>query len=131
MPGDELPKSPIEIAFDLWPKNNILDITYVNRYLAQTQKNGKFYEWGICVPNNEFNAREMSHARKISYIHHPEHENEKQDTMRSTNCQTLIIEEDKFDTFIQGAMAELSDDGIAPDYITYENIISIAQNLRH
>jgi len=129
-PGDELPKSPVGITFELWPKNNIFNVTYVGRYLAQNQKNGKFFEWGIYIPDKEFDARDLSHSRKISFVHYPENESEVRDTTRFTNCQTLIVEEEEFDAFVRGAMAELSDDGVVPDYITYDKVIQLAEEIR-
>ena len=35
-----------------------------------------------------------------------------------------------FDALVRGAMAELSDDGQAPDHVTYEQVMELSKKLR-
>ncbi len=43
----------------------------------------------------------------------------------------LIIEQDEFDTFVRGAMAELSDEGKAPEYVTYQKVLQLTKKIRN
>ena len=45
-------------------------------------------------------------------------------------AELTIKNKEDFDTWIRGAMAELSDNGIAPENVTYENITKVISDLR-
>lgn len=40
------------------------------------------------------------------------------------------IKANEFDLFVREAMAELSDDGKAPEHVTYENVMRWAKEIR-
>ena len=39
--------------------------------------------------------------------------------------------EQEFDVWVRGAMAELSDDGKAPESVTYQNVLQLAEKIRN
>jgi hypothetical protein len=42
----------------------------------------------------------------------------------------LIETQEDFDMWVLGAMAELSDAGIAPEHVTYESVLELAEKVR-
>jgi len=45
--------------------------------------------------------------------------------------EDLIIEtKDEFNSWVLGAMAELSDDGIIPEHVTYDNVLNLVDELK-
>ena len=44
---------------------------------------------------------------------------------------TLTIDADEFDFWVRGAMAECSDDGKAPDFVTYDYVMNLADTIRN
>ena len=44
--------------------------------------------------------------------------------------ELTINKEAEFDTWVLGAMAELSEDGKAPEDVTYEKVLRLAQQIR-
>ncbi len=49
----------------------------------------------------------------------------------STTATLIIDNAEDFDTFVLGAMAELSDDGRVPEELSYENVLQLAQQIRN
>jgi hypothetical protein len=45
--------------------------------------------------------------------------------------ELTINSEQEFDIWVRGAMAELSDDGKAPESITYRNVLKLAEKIRN
>lgn len=126
--GGSLPKLPVEI-YGLKPvvKNN--NITYTGYHLTFTQKADKVIEWSLYVPNGTppVSIRQLGCNALYTFNLDPE---PKWHLGLSVDCSLLIENADDFDTWILGAMAELSDDGKAPDNITYERVIRLAQMVR-
>ncbi len=128
-PGGPLPKLPAQIV-GLKPRPIEENLTYVGYHLTHTQKNGKFYEWGIYVPNRRMSQRDMFQDYKVireyngveppSFLGHPNLVKE----------ELTIISEEEFNTWVLGAMAELSDDGKAAEYVTYENVLRLTDQIR-
>ena len=128
-PGGPLPNLPAQIIeLKPWPVKE--DITFAGRHLTFTQKKGKFYEWGIYIPNKKMPKRDTFKAYKViqkyngvkprSFGGHP-----------NLIGQELAIDtETEFDTWVRGAMAELSDDGKAPKFVTYKNVLQLAEKIR-
>ena len=133
--GGDLPKLPTEI-FALSPEPNVRDVQFIGYHLAFTlkeTKNGKrWYEWSLYIPSKEpppVNA-------VLNYrIHRRLNVNRTKDIENSINQIAVsnpqeIRTEDDFNTFVLGAMAELSDDGKAPENVTYESVLQLAEQIR-
>lgn len=133
--GGDLPKLPTEI-FALSPEPNVRDMQFIGYHLAftqkETEKGKRWYEWSLYIPDKEpppVNA-------VLNYrIHHRLNVNRTKDIENSVkqiavdDPQEIRIEED-FNTFVLGAMAERSDDGKAPENVTYENVLILAEQIR-
>ena len=127
--GGQLPKLPVEM-YGLKPNELESDVTYWGYHLTYTQKNGKLIEWSLYVPDGlpgagirkfgydvlyKFNLGEKDPKWKIGY----------------TLAHGILIETiEDFDRWVLGAMAELSDDEIVPEGITYENILDLIEDIR-
>lgn len=127
--GAELPKLPFEVyALSSSRKNK--SVTYKGFHLAYTQKAGEFYEWGIYVPAAELKP-EFSQMLVYRLLYRDNIEREvKGKFSLSTSAELIIKNAEDFDTFVLGAMAELSDDGKAPEDITYEAVLQLAEQIR-
>jgi hypothetical protein len=129
-PGGPLPKLPAQVAA-VKPRLAEEDITCVGHHLAFTRKAGKFYEWGLYVPNRKtpkretfqdyMVVREYSGVEPRSFLGHPNLVKE----------EVTIASEQEFDTWVRGAMAELSDDANAPEYVTYQSVLKLAEKIRN
>jgi hypothetical protein len=131
-PGDELPgEGWLEIVYGLRRANNPDNITYVARHLACTEKDGVLYEWDIQVPNALIPAKARSRECQITTRLQSEHGQETEEPITILIDVDLLIEQDEFDTFVRGAMAELSDEGKAPEHVTYQNVLQLAEKIRN
>ena len=128
-PAGPLPQLPARVvALKPWPVED--DVTLQGRHLAWTEKNGKFYEWGLYVPDREVPDRlAFQNYRVISEFDRIE--------PRAFGGRPISVENDltiaseaEFDTWVRGAMAELSDDGTAPASMTYKSVMALAQQIR-
>jgi len=131
-PGNELPREGwLEIVYGLRRANNPENITYVARHLACTEKNGIYYEWDIYVPNIDIATKDRSRECQITTRLQSEHDEETEKPNTRFIEVDLIIEQDEFDTFVRGAMVELSDEGEAPEYVTYQNVLQLAKKIHN
>ncbi|MGD8499611.1 MAG: hypothetical protein PVJ86_03135 [Phycisphaerales bacterium] len=129
--GGTLPKMCVEIAFGLWPTYSDQNVTYVGRHLAETEKDGRFYEWAIFVPNKDVDASRVLRRSKVRIGLHPDNrEGVEGQESNDFYVETVVIQEDGFDLFVRGAMAELSDERVAPAYVTYENVLKLSADIR-
>lgn len=125
--GGPLPKVPDEL-YALKPRPLDSDITYTGYHLTYTEKDGKFIEWSLYVPN----APPPPYAQLKGY-----------DMLTRGNPEPglfaktppiprgLLIETSQdFDTWVLGAMAELSDEGKAPEGLTYQRVMNLAEEIR-
>jgi len=92
-------------------------------------KDGHFYEWALYVPDISPPARGALLGYNIEARFHVD---EKQFSARPMNLSEdlPITSREDFDTWVRGAMAELSDEGVAPVHATYENVMALAEELR-
>ena len=130
--GGSLPNLPVVIdrlGLALAPDT----IAFVGRHLAFTKKRGGFYEWALYVPNKPspipagvFYRANQKMDRKVSEIS----KNKMASIIDLSLIVDVAIDEDNFDTFVRGGMAELSDEGKAPDHVTYENVMQLARRIR-
>jgi hypothetical protein len=137
-PGRSLPTFPVEIIYGLssmQPTSEMnyvdMNIEYTPRHLAFTQKEGKVYEWSLYVPNvNGISKREMKNCQIIAGSWGKETwVNKYHERFNLYDSISLFIKENEFDIWVRGAMAELSDDRKAPDYVTYDFVMNLAREL--
>jgi outer membrane lipoprotein-sorting protein len=125
--GGPLPKLPVEI-YGLKPAGVSSDTTYTGYHLTYTQKAGKFVEWSLYVPDGTPPASVREFGYDVLYRFNLDHE-PKWRIGLTVNCMPIEAVED-FDKWVLGAMAELSDDGKAPENVTYENILQLTEQIR-
>ncbi len=128
-PGGLLPNLPAQIIeLKPWPVEE--DITFAGRHLTFTQKKGKFYEWGIYVPNKKMPKRDTFNAYKVIQKYNGTEPRSFGGRPNLIGQELAINSEQEFDTWVRGAMAELSDDGKVPVHVTYENVLQLAKRIR-
>ena len=131
MPGGPLPELPMVISgiktVSIEPYTGP-EVRYSGHHLAHTLKDGWSYEWAFYVPHSEpipkgtqfvvyrqlcdFNLKKPQASRQGNPLHR------------------YWIEPTEFDMFVRGAMAELSDDGQAPEYVTYDYVRKLSEQAR-
>lgn len=139
LPGGPLPKLPIEIHTIL-PTNPDCHLTYTGHHLAWTQKEEQFYEWSLFVPDKDLTSPSERCAKGFELKY----------TIHSANATALAAAEKKkllytvdwtlssaringptdFQNLAMNAMAELSESGTAPEYVTYEYVMQLCQEIR-
>jgi len=126
--GGLLPALPVEI-YGLKPAVKDSDITYTGYHLAYTRKADKIIEWSMYVPDGTppVNIDKFGCHALYRFNLDPE---PKWRLGLSVDCSLLIENADDFDKWVLGAMAELSDDRMAPDDVTYEKVLQLAQSIR-
>lgn len=128
--GGALPKLPVEIS-GLQPSGWTWtgQIKYFGRHLAYTQMNEKFIEWGLYVPDNPPPNRKQILGYHVLFDFNLE--NKPRSTMSLMVDYGMLIETSgDFDKWVLDAMAELSDDKMAPESITYNGVLELAQQIR-
>lgn len=126
--GGPLPKLPVQLV-GLKLRGCERELTYEGRHLAWTHKNGKFIEWAICVPRAEPPDRASFEDYQVLHRFNPADRLEN-GQMTARVRGDIIITRDDFDTFVQGAMVELSDDGRPPAHVTYDNVAELSKDIR-
>ncbi|MHC4155750.1 MAG: hypothetical protein ACYST6_12620 [Planctomycetota bacterium] len=126
--GGQLPKTAVEV-YAVRPVRTDEDVTYKGYHLAHTRKEGKFYEWAVYVPDSMVTPAGVWGYRLLHKSNMPEHEVKGSLSILMTAELTIENQED-FATFVLGAMAELSDDGKAPENVTYEGVLQLAEEIR-
>ncbi len=127
--GGSLPKLPVE-AYGLkqigWPSKGI---TYSGHHIAYTKKQGKFYEWAIYTPDKKPQSDD-AFAYQILHRFNPESIKENWQLNVTLVAGIKIETADEFNVLVRGAMAELSDDGKAPEDVTYESVLQLTKQIR-
>jgi hypothetical protein len=126
--GGSLPKLPVEI-WGMKPSGWTGDITYLGWHLAYTKKAGKFIEWSLYVPEGSPPARSEMLGYDVLYRFNLEEE-PKWRIAYTLDYGIEIKSKEDFDIWVRGAIAELSDDGGAPDDVSYESVLQLAERLR-
>jgi hypothetical protein len=143
-PGGPLPKLPMEIS-NLKATSYEGEILYTGRHLAYTKKGDGFYEWSIYVPVTKPKTR----SEIIRYsapcnlnvdlpgpddYNCPEYSMVDLDGLKSADLfmfdDILIESAEDFNKWVLGAMAELSDQGTAPQGLTYESVLDLTEQIR-
>lgn len=127
--GGALPKLPVEI-YGLKPSGWTGDITYIGHHLAYTHKGSKFIEWSIYIQDGPAPARSEMLGYDVLYRFNLGEHKPKWRIGYTVDYGILIETPENFDWWVLGAMAELSDDGEAPQDITYESVLELAEQIR-
>jgi len=127
--GGALPKLPVEI-YALKPSGWTGDITYIGQHLACTQKAEKIIEWSIYVPDGPPPERSKMLGYEVLYRFNLGERKPKCIFGYTMDYGILIETAENFDWWVLGAMSELSDDGKAPENVTYEHVLQLAQQIR-
>jgi hypothetical protein len=126
--GGKLPDLSVKIV-GLKPIPRQFDINYSGHHLAYTQKDGNFYEWSLYVPDSQPPERNSLFGYEVNIKF--EVDKKKVGTWPRNLSEDLTINSsDDFNTWIHGAMAEFSDDGKAPEGVTYESVLQLARRIR-
>ena len=127
--GGDLPKLPIEI-YGLEATPATLKMVYKGYHLTHTYKNDKFYEWSLYVPKAEIPNRNTIMGYQVLHQYNADTEKNTSLIMLAINLDILIETKNKFNTWVLGAMAELSDDGVVPEGMSYESVLELSEQLR-
>lgn len=131
-PGGPLPNLPAQVVgLKPWPSQE--NVILAGRHLTFTRKKGKFYEWGIYVPDEKAPERNTFGGYKVisKYNFGPRPFFDGRPNLLGQEQELIINSEQEFDIWVRGAMAELSDDGKAPESITYKNVLQLAEKIRN
>ncbi len=133
--GGDLPKLPTEV-FALSPEPNVRDMQFIGYHLAftqkETEKGRRWYEWSLYVPDKE----PPPLSAVLDYRIHCRLNIKRTKNIGNSVNQVAISKpkkietEEDFNTFVLGAMAELSDDGKAPQGVTYEGVLELTRQIR-
>ena len=126
--GGSLPKLPVEI-YGFTPAVKSSTLTYTGYHLTYTQKENIFIEWSLYIPKGTPppSISQLGYNALYRFNLDPE---PKWRLGLSVNCRLAIENADDFNTWVLGAMAELSDDGKPPENITYERVMQLAQTVK-
>ena len=128
-PGGRLPEFAAKIE-SLTAIPQKLGISYKGHHLAYTQKDRIFYEWSLYVPDSEPPTRGSLLAYELNVKY--EVDKNRFGTRPGNLSDDLVIDSsDDFDTWVLGAMAELSDNGKAPEQVTYGDVLQLAKQIRN
>jgi hypothetical protein len=130
-PGGSLPRLPIEM-YALEPESSAGHALFSGRHLACTKKDGRLYEWSLYVPDGQVPARPDSKGYKVlARLNLRSEEERVSPPAASINSAHFVEIRDAadFQTFVLGAMADLSDTGTAPDGVTYDSVMKLSQQI--
>jgi len=130
-PGGDLPKLPMVISgiktISIEPYTGP-ELRYTGFHLAHTKKDKWFYEWAFYVPHSDPIPKGTQH---VVYRQLCDFNLDKAQESRVGNpLHKNWIESSEFDEFVVAAMAELSDDGKAPEHVSYENLMRLVRKAR-
>ena len=107
-----------------------LGVSYAGHHLAYTYKDGNFYEWSLYVPDSKPPSRSSLVAYELSVKYKVD--KDRFGTRPGNLSGDIVIDSSyDFDTWVLGAMAELSDNGKAPEQVTYDNVLQLAKQIRN
>jgi hypothetical protein len=130
-----LPALPIELQA-LVPENPDCDLIYTGRHLAWTQKDGRCYEWGLYVPQRELPSRQDRCARwwgfrfAINSDNPPAVDPAALGHPAGGSSVYDVNSPAEFDELVLGAMADLSDGGVVPEYVTFDYVMELSEAIR-
>lgn len=136
--GGPLAQLPVEVVA-LFPEPDTRKVQFTGFHLAhtrrQTEDGPRWFEWILYVPNEE--PPKPEHVltyrgqckRNAARAEDP---NVSFPTVLSPSelAKMKLETKEDFDRLVLGAMAKVSDDGVMPEHITYENVLRLAEQLR-
>lgn len=108
------------------PSGKQLEAVYKGVHLAHTIKDGRFIEWGLYVPVDRTPISLPRHIYKCYW----RHKNDPEKLHKFNPISGPEIKAEEFEELVLGAMAELNDNGKAPEGITYDDVLELAQQIR-
>jgi len=127
-PGGRLPEFAAKIeSLTAIPRK--LGVSYAGHHLAYTQKDRIFYEWSLYVPDSKPPSRSSLVAYELN-VKYEVDKNRFGNRPGNLSDDLVIDSSDDFDTWVLGAMAELSDNEKAPEQVTYDNVLQLAKQIR-
>ena len=127
--GGPLPKLPMEIHA-LTRVVQGKEFTYAGRHLVFTRTGDRYHEWALYVADQDLAGKTLSTYYRIAQKYNVE-PNRITGSLTANVSQPIFIGDPaSFDTFVRGAMAELSDGGAVPKEITYENVLRLVAKIR-
>ena len=131
--GGDLPKLPVEV-FAFSPEPNLRDVQFVGFHIAhtekETEKGRRWYEWTLYTPDKQPPEPNTVLLYRLRYVLNVDKTKEIRLKQTALPDWQEIKTEDDFNTFVLGAMAELSDDGKAPENVTYESVLQLTKQIR-
>jgi len=130
VPGDHLPQLPMVIyGLKTIPRETYSHpvILFTGRHLAYTKKGNWNVEWAIFVPEEPLPVTNEGQGYRMLCEFNLENE---QPPQEGNPLSENRIDADEFDLLVRAAMAELSDDGMAPEQVTYQNVMELTQQIR-
>jgi hypothetical protein len=103
---------------------------YTGYHLAFTRKQGRFAEWGLYVPDGPPPADVQATGYEMLYRWNLEFAQHFVIDDMTVKPEFTIETAEEFDEWVLGAMAELADNGTAPENLTYQKVIDLAQQIR-
>ncbi len=126
--GGALPRLPVEV-YALKPSGWAGKTTYPGRHLAYTKKGDRLIEWSLYVPNGPPPGRGRMLGYDLLCRFNVPRAVQSWPGM-DVDCGIPVETSEDFETWVSGAMAELSDDGAAPENVTYENVKELIRQIR-
>jgi len=123
--GGALPKLPVEL-YGLTPMQARTEVTLIGYHLAHTVKNGRFYEWSLYVPDGLLSEDRRPPGYLTMIRYNPADRQVGASGHLTVTGDIRISGRDDFDTLVLGAMAELSDGGVAPRRVTYDRVMQLS-----
>jgi len=125
--GGDLPKLPAEVYAirSSYPKQTEMKTGY---HVAYTQKNDMFYKWSLSVSQQPF-ADQLQMEYELLHRYNPASRKVKAKLSLALPALIRIENQYDFNRLVQAAMAELSETGQAPEYITYDFVMNLAKEL--
>jgi hypothetical protein len=121
--GGTVPRLPIEVNA-LKPNRQGAAGTLIGYHLVHTEKDGRFCEWSLYVPNEP--GLNRPEAMGYDVVHRFNQRVPGSAKLNVTNCVRIRDKAD-FDALVLGAMAELSDEARPPSGLTYDRIMELSR----
>lgn len=126
--GSSLPKLPLEL-YAVKPIANV-DIELNGYHLTHTVKDGKFYEWSIYVSTEDTPSRNSIMGYELLHKYNADKNKIVTNKSAALHQDIPIKTDDDFNNWVLAAMAELSDSERAPENITYQSMLELAEQIR-
>jgi len=125
--GGKFPQLPCVVEA-LKASANGHEAIYEGYYLGYTQRNGRFYVWGIYITTDPI---ESPLRQILPYEILYKTDGKKDASCRLNKTVDMPIENaGDFDDFVLGAMRQLSDDSTAPEYLTYQAVQELSEQIK-